>query len=271
LQCHQIIPIQERHVFLAREPVVLEDRCSRRKPLGYQQSPPCSVWRLSDRRHLHCTGAAIRVSRISCRPGPQLRCARGSCAPRVCVRAAAVLMRLVRAPGVCVRAHTHTPAHRNACGRRTRSLRSGPALLLVPSAARCCPAERSPVPPATGVPLDLDSWICQPALDLDSWICQPFQKNKNIGDFKKTNFSVPTDSQRVCGDLMRNISATRGRPDTRFCVCGSPRGNLSHIASLTPCWSRSDFFRSIRRALKDHTCGAHSGGRTEKRLSENHQ
>ena len=67
---------------------------------------------------------------MSCRPGPQLRCARGSCAPRVCVRAAAVLTRLVRAPSVCAR--THAPAHRNACGRRTRSLGS-PALLVVPS------------------------------------------------------------------------------------------------------------------------------------------
>ncbi len=32
----------------------------------------------------------------------------------------------------------------------------------------------------------------------------------------------------VFGDLMSNISATRGRPDVRFCVCGSPRGDLSH-------------------------------------------
>jgi hypothetical protein len=28
---------------------------------------------------------------------------------------------------------------------------------------------------------------------------------------------------------------------TRFCGCGSPRGDLSHIANLTPGWSRSDF------------------------------
>ena len=71
---------------------------------------------------------------MSCRPGQQLWCERGSCASRVCVHAAAVLTRLVRAPSVCAR--THAPAHRNACGRRTRSLGS-PALLVVPSAARC--------------------------------------------------------------------------------------------------------------------------------------
>jgi hypothetical protein len=38
---------------------------------------------------------------------------------------------------------------------------------------------------------------------------------------------------RVFGDLMSNISATRGHPDMRFCVCGSPSEDLSHIASLT--------------------------------------
>ena len=37
----------------------------------------------------------------------------------------------------------------------------------------------------------------------------------------------------VCGGLMSNTSATRGHPDMRLCVCGSPRGDLSHIASLT--------------------------------------
>ena len=55
------------------------------------------------------------------------------------------------------------------------------------------------------------------------------------------------------GDPRSNISLTRGRPDTRFCVCASPRAELSDIASLTPGCSRSDFFRSIRR-VQDHTC-----------------
>jgi hypothetical protein len=36
----------------------------------------------------------------------------------------------------CERAQTHAPTHRNTCGLRTRSLRSSPALLLVPSEAR---------------------------------------------------------------------------------------------------------------------------------------
>jgi hypothetical protein len=46
----------------------------------------------------------------------------------------------------------------------------------------------------------------------------------------------------------------RGHPDMQFCVCGSPRGDLSHIASLTLGCSWSDFFRSQSRA-QDHTCG----------------
>ena len=51
-----------------------------------------------------------------------------------------------------------------------------------------------------------------------------------------TNFGLVFRSPRtlrVFGDLMSNISATRGRPDMRFCVCGSPSEDLSHIASLT--------------------------------------
>jgi hypothetical protein len=51
--------------------------------------------------------------------------------------AAAVRTRLVRAPGVCSRAHA--PAHRNACGRRTRSLGSGPPS----SSSRRRPADAS--------------------------------------------------------------------------------------------------------------------------------
>jgi ribosomal protein S14 len=37
----------------------------------------------------------------------------------------------------------------------------------------------------------------------------------------------------VCEEFMSNISATCGRQDMRFCVRGSPSGDLSHIASLT--------------------------------------
>jgi hypothetical protein len=51
-----------------------------------------------------------------------------------------------------------------------------------------------------------------------------------------TNFGLVFRSPRtlrVFGDLMSNISATRGRPDMRFSVCGSPSEDLSHIASLT--------------------------------------
>jgi hypothetical protein len=98
------------------------------KGLGLQEILPCSDLRLSDCRHLHCTGTAIRVSRICCGPG---RCAQGSCTrsrgPRVCDQ-----QELARPPGVCAR--THAPTHWNACGRHTRTLRNCPALRLLPTA-----------------------------------------------------------------------------------------------------------------------------------------
>jgi hypothetical protein len=66
-------------------------------------------------------------------------------------------------------------------------------------------------------------------------ICQPSNP---------TNFGLVFRSPqtlRVFGEYMRNISVTRGHPDMRFCVYGSPRGDLSHIAGLTNGRSRSDF------------------------------
>ena len=59
-----------------------------------------------------------------------------------------------------------------------------------------------------------------------------------------TNFGLVFRSPQtlgVCGELMSNISATRGHPGMRICMCGSPRGDLSHIAGLTNGRSRSDF------------------------------
>ena len=70
---------------------------------------------------------------------------------------------------------------------------------------------------------------------------------------KRHHQQVPTDSQGLWG-AHGNISATRGRQDMRFCVCGSPRGDLSHIASVTLGCSRSDFSGANRR-VQDHTCG----------------
>ena len=67
-------------------------------------------------------------------------------------------------------------------------------------------------------------------------------------------FQFPTDS-RVCGELMSNISATRGHLGMRICVCGSPRGDLSHIAGLTLGRSRSDFSGANRRAQEPHMWG----------------
>ena len=57
--------------------------------------------------------------------------------------------------------------------------------------------------------------------------CQPSNPTNLVLVFRSPR------TLRVFGDLMSNISATRGRPDMRFCVCGSPSEDLSHIASLT--------------------------------------
>jgi hypothetical protein len=89
-----------------------------------------------------------------------------------------------------------------------------------------------------------------------------------------TNFGLVFRSPqtlRVFGEFMSNISATRGRPDMRFCVCESPRGDLSHIVGLTLGRCRSDFSGDNRR-VQDHTCGGYDQGRTDttNRLSENH-
>ena len=55
---------------------------------------------------------------------------------------------------------------------------------------------------------------------------------------------------------MSNISATRGRQDMhRLCVCGSPRGDLSHIAGLTIGRSRSDFSGDNWRAQEPYMWG----------------
>ena len=129
-------------------------------------------------------------------PGPA--CAQGSPVRCGCARC-----RQAR-PAAVVRARTHTST------RAQRCLRSAHTRLA-----------QLPYPPATPPP--------RPPCDL----CQ-----RSFGQLKIVNrptplrpcFQVPP---RVLGDLMSNISATRGRPDMRFCVCGSPSEDLSHIASLT--------------------------------------
>jgi hypothetical protein len=105
------------------------------------------------------------------------------------------------------------------------------------------PAERSPVPPPEW------KWL------FDLWkICQPFQP---IPHFFFRSKSLQGSAYEGSGDLTgrSNISATRGRQDTRFCVCESPRGDLSHIASLTLCCSRSFFFRSHSESSRPHSVG----------------
>ena len=87
----------------------------------------------------------------------------------------------------------------------------------------------------------------------------------------RPNFSHIIFVGGICGgitDLMSNISATCGRPDMRFCVCESPRGDLSHIAGLTLGRSRSDFSGANRRAQEPYMWGGRTD--TTNRLSENH-
>ncbi len=66
-------------------------------------------------------------------------------------------------------------------------------------------------------------------------------------------FSGPHKTLGVCGELMSNISATRGHPGMRICVCGSQRGDLSHIPGLTLGRSTERFSGANRRP-QDHTC-----------------
>jgi hypothetical protein len=123
---------------------------------------------------------------------------------------------------VGVRAHirgAHEPRAYRSCARRPSAC---PALLLV-------------------LPLTTVS---------DSWqkLCPQLSNPQTLALFQ-----VP-QTLGVCGELMSNISATRGHPDMRLCVCGSPRGDLSHIVSLTLGYSRSDFSGANRRG-QDNTCG----------------
>ena len=126
-----------------------------------------------------------------------------ACAQGSPVRCGCARYRQAR-PAAVVRAHTHTST------RAQRCLRSAHTQLA-----------QLPYPPAPPLPRP------------------PFQHN--FGQLKIVNRPTPQTSAlfsgpptlRVFGDLMSNISATRGRPGMRFCVCGSPSEDLSHIASLT--------------------------------------
>ena len=94
----------------------------------------------------------------------------------------------------------------------------------------------------------------RPRLVVSRSTCPPFPPSPLANSFVIGTAVINTHSQ-VCGELMSNISATRGRPDMRFCVCGSPRGDLSHIAGLTLGCSRSDFFRSQSESSRPYMCG----------------
>jgi hypothetical protein len=129
-------------------------------------------------------------------PGPA--CAQGSPVRCGCARC-----RQAR-PAAVVRAHTHKHP-------RTE-------MPAVGSHATCAAALPSGSPPAP------------------SSLSTQFRTVENCQLSNPTNFGLVFRSPRtlrVFGDLMSNISATRGRPDMRFCVCGSPSEDLSHIASLT--------------------------------------
>jgi hypothetical protein len=195
-----------------------------------------SVLRLFDCRHLHCTGTAIRIIRMSCGPG---RCAQGSPGRCGCARcrqarpAAVVRARTHTSTRAQRRAHTHTSTRARAHTHKHPRTETS----AVGSYATCAAALPSGSPPPRPLSQHSFGQNCQPS--------------------NPTNFGLVFRSPRtlgVCGDLVSNISATRGRPDMRFCVCGSPRGDLSHIASVTLGCSRSDFSGANRR-VQDHTCG----------------
>jgi hypothetical protein len=128
---------------------------------------------------------------------------------------------------------TGTPAHEHTHGcvyPRGSSRRLPPSVL----------------PPATGVEM---------AFDPENLPTVPTHSAPLFFQFQSSQAQINED----CGDLRSNISATRGHQDTRFCVCESPRGDLSHIASLTLCCSRSDFFRSHSESSRLQSVG----GRTD--------
>jgi hypothetical protein len=127
--------------------------------------------------------------------------------------------------GIPVRGYVDVRAH-------TREARE-------PRAYRSC----APLPPA------LPSSSCSLSVS-DSWqkICPQLSDPTNFG----LVFRSP-QTLGVCGELMSNISATRGHPGMRICVCGSPRGDLSHIAGLTLGRSTERFSGANRRP-QDHTC-----------------
>ena len=107
------------------------------------------------------------------------------------------------------------------------------------------------VPGSSRVPVrDGQTHPHRPRLVVSHSTCPPLSSSPHAHSFvigpaviKHTHGLVFRSPQTlgVCGELMSNISATRGHPGMRICVCGSPRGDLSHIAGLTLGRSRSDF------------------------------
>jgi hypothetical protein len=166
---------------------------------------------------------------MSCGPG---RCAQGSPGRCECARC-----RQVR-PAAVVLTRSHTSTHAQRLARPHTSTRAQICLWSAHTQLAQLPYPPAP-PPAP------------------SSLSTQFRTVENCQLSNPTNFGLVFRSPltlRVFGDLMSNISATRGRPDMRFCVCGSPRGDLSHIASVTLGCSRSDCSGANRR-VQDHTCG----------------
>ena len=129
-----------------------------------------------------------------------------------------------------------------APGLRTRITGQGRVRAMQAGQTRSCGARaHTHKHPRTEMPAVGSHATCAAALPsgsppAPSSLSTQFRTVENCQPSNPTNFGLVFRSPRtvrVFGDLMSNISATRGRPDMRFCVCGSPSEDLSHIASLT--------------------------------------
>jgi len=145
---------------------------------------------------------------------------------------------------------TSPPAARPACAPALQVFRCVCAWMCEHT-----PGKRvSLVRPAAATPSDCppSSWSSLSVSDSWQKICPQLSDPTNFG----LVFRSP-QTLRVFGEFMSNISVstTRGNQDMRFSVCGSPRGDLSHIAGLTLGRSRSDFSGVNRRPQEPYMWG----------------
>ena len=166
--------------------------------------------------------------------------------------------------------HTHTHTHTHSTPSREKRIANPPT----------CPASWSACAPALQVFRCVGAWMCAhtpgkrvslvrtaAAPPFRSPCPPPRPPSQFRTVCKKIAPNCPTDPTNfglvfrspqtlgVCGELMSKISATRGHPGMRICVCGSPRGDLSHIASLTLGCPRSHFSRTHSEISRPYMWG----------------